>query len=62
MAETSINGDSPEPVANGASYHAQPRVMDGIVVWDALECDAAFRAIPHRDEKPTASLADQVRL
>lgn len=39
----------------------QPRVMDGVVFWDTCECEAAFRAIPHRGDKPTVSLADQVR-
>jgi hypothetical protein len=39
----------------------QPRVMDGIVLWDRHECETAFREFPHRGEKPKVSLADQVR-
>jgi hypothetical protein len=42
----------------------QPRVIDGIVLYDTSECEAAFRELPHRGgiaaKKP--SLAEQMRL
>jgi hypothetical protein len=42
----------------------QPRVIGGVVLYDTSECEAAFRAIPHRGEKPetAASPADRMRL
>jgi hypothetical protein len=42
----------------------QPRVIGGIVLYDTSECEAAFRAIPHRGEeaKKPASPADRMSL
>jgi hypothetical protein len=42
----------------------KPRVIDGIVLYDTEECEAAFREIRHRDEDAPAklSLSEQMRL
>lgn len=41
----------------------QPKVIDGRVVWDRLEIDAAFSALPNRDGSgQTGDVFDECRV
>ena len=40
----------------------QPKVIDGRVVWDRLELDLAFSALPHRNDNAEEADRWQARL